>query len=236
MNGTELMDQAFYNESLTVPKSKPLQGYVEERKAYEFVKRIMDILVAIVGCLLLIPITVILKIAFLCSCDTAPIFFKQGRVGKDGKVINFYKFRSMIPNADDVLMKLLEEDEEIRLEYKRYKKLKNDPRITKVGAFIRKTSIDEFPQFINILKGEMSIVGPRPYIVREIDDMGTAYRTIIKMKPGLTGYWQVNGRSGTDFAARLAMDEYYYSHRDLRLDTEIFFQTFSRVMKRDGAK
>ena len=142
----------------------------------------------------------------------------------------------MVENADEILFKMLEENEEMRLEYKRYKKLKNDPRITKVGKFIRDTSIDEFPQFINVLKGDMSLVGPRPYLYREKEDMGEYYNTVIKCKPGITGYWQVNGRSGTDFIKRLVLDEYYYNHRSLILDIKIMLKTFIKVFKKDGAK
>lgn len=157
-------------------------------------------------------------------------------MGKNGKPIQIYKFRTMVPNADAVLFKLMEENEDIRIEYKRYKKLHHDPRITKMGGFLRSTSIDEMPQFINILKGNMSVVGPRPYLYREQKDMGEYFNTIIKCKPGLTGYSQVNGRSGTDFIKRLVMDEYYESHKGLLMDTKIFIKTFIKVFIKDGAK
>ena len=131
---------------------------------------------------------------------------------------------------------MLKKDDDLAREYKRYKKLENDPRITKVGKLIRNTSIDEFPQFINVLKGEMSLVGPRPYLPREKEDMGEYYNTIIKCKPGITGYWQVNGRSGTDFIKRLVLDEYYYNVRCLVMDTKILLKTFTKVFKKEGAK
>lgn len=201
-------------------------------KLYTVPKRIFDIIVGLVGCILLIPLIIGVKIANLLNHDKAPILFKQERIGRNGKPIYIYKFRSMVENADEILFKMLEENEEMRLEYKRYKKLKNDPRITKVGKFIRDTSIDEFPQFINVLKGDMSLVGPRPYLYREKEDMGEYYNTVIKCKPGITGYWQVNGRSSTDFVERLILDEYYYNNRNIAIDIKIIIKTFLQVIIR----
>lgn len=204
--------------------------------SYYIPKRIFDILSGIVGCILLIPISIFIKLAYILTGDFNSIFYSQARIGKNGKLIKIYKYRSMIVNADEVLEKLLKSDKEIAREYKRYKKLENDPRITKVGRFIRKTSLDEFPQFINVLKGEMSLVGPRPYLPKEKEDMGEYYSTIIKCKPGITGYWQVNGRSGTDFVKRLVLDEYYYQTRCLIMDIKILLKTFVKVFNKDGAK
>lgn len=141
----------------------------------------------------------------------------------------------MVINADEKLKKYLEENEDARKEYKKYKKLKHDPRITKVGEFIRKTSIDEFPQFINVLKGDMSLVGPRPYLHREIEDMGENYNTIISVKPGLTGYWQVNGRSDKDFKERTDMDVGYVHDRNLWLDIKFLIKTFLKIFVKEGA-
>lgn len=204
--------------------------------SYYIPKRIFDILSGIVGCILLISISIFIKLAYILTGDFNSIFYSQARIGKNGKLIKIYKYRSMIVNADEVLEKLLKSDKEIAREYKRYKKLENDPRITKVGRFIRKTSLDEFPQFINVLKGEMSLVGPRPYLPKEKEDMGEYYSTIIKCKPGITGYWQVNGRSGTDFVKRLVLDEYYYQTRCLIMDIKILLKTFVKVFNKDGAK
>ena len=203
---------------------------------YTIFKRISDLIIGLIGCLFLIPLYIGVKIACLITHDNAPILFKQQRIGKNGEPIYIYKFRSMVPNADEVLFKLMEENPEIKKEYKKYKKLKNDPRITKVGKFIRGTSIDEFPQFINVLKGDMSLVGPRPYLFREKEDMGEYFDIITKCKPGVTGYWQVNGRSGTDFDHRLVLDEYYYHHRNLILDAKILLKTFIKVFKKEGAE
>ena len=138
-------------------------------------------------------------------------------------------------NADETLKKYLEENEEARKEYKKYKKLKKDPRITKVGCFLRKTSLDEFPQFINVLKGDMSLVGPRPYLPREKEDMGEYYSSIIKVKPGITGLWQIRGRSKTTFSDRLKLDLDYANKNSILMDIKILLKTFLNVCRKDGA-
>ena len=147
-----------------------------------------------------------------------------------------YKFRSMVMGADEKLEKYLEENEEARKEYKINKKLKNDPRITKIGMFIRKTSIDEFPQFVNVLKGDMSLVGPRPYLPREIDDMGSAYQYITAVKPGVTGLWQVRGRNDVTFKDRLDLDMEYFEKKSLLFEIKILFWTVKSVVYKKGAK
>ena len=158
---------------------------------YALTKRSFDIVCGIVGCICLIPILLVVKIAYLVHGDTAPILLRQERIGKDGKTIRMYKIRSMVHNAELVLEELMEKDPAIKEEYLKNKKLENDPRITRVGKIIRKTSIDEFAQFINILKGNMTMIGPRPYLPREKEDMKKYYDDIITCKPGLTGLWQV---------------------------------------------
>lgn len=203
---------------------------------YKFLKRTIDIMASIIGIILLLPMTVAIWIANICVKDNGPIFFTQERIGKDGEFFKFYKYRSMVVDADDKLSKYLAENEEARDEYKKYKKLKKDPRITKVGKFIRKTSIDELPQFINVLKGQMSLVGPRPYLPREIKDMGESFNEIIKVKPGLTGLWQVNGRSDTTFEDRLRIDKEYVQKKGMKLDTKIFIWTIGKVFVKEGAK
>lgn len=187
-------DNAVLSENILVTSQivKGTKRLVQENKSYICVKRGIDILGSLVGITCLVPITLIVYIANIIAKENGPIFYTQQRIGKDGKLFKMYKFRSMVVGADDILAKYLAENEEARREYRKYKKLKYDPRITKVGKFIRKVSIDEFPQFINILKGEMSLVGPRPYLPREQEDMGDTYDTIVTCKPGLTGYWQVN--------------------------------------------
>ena len=205
-------------------------------KIYLIIKRTMDIFFSLIGLIFLLPIAIIVKIIYMCNKDFHPIFFKQKRIGKNGKLFNFYKFRSMVPNADEVLTKLLKEDKEAAKEYKINKKLENDPRITKIGKILRKTSIDELPQLINVLKGDMSLIGNRPYLPREKEDMGDYYNDILKTKPGLTGYWQVSGRSNTTFEERLKLEKYYSNHNSLKLDIKIFFKTFKVVLLHKGSK
>lgn len=229
-------NQEVVQENITSITNKIDKNENIKDKIYKFLKRTIDILVSIVGIILLLPITIIIWTANIIIKDNGPIFFKQERIGKDGQFFKFYKYRSMIVDADDKLTKYLAENEEARKEYKKYKKLKNDPRITIIGKFIRKSSIDEFPQFINVLKGEMSLVGPRPYLPREIKDMGESFEEIIKVKPGLTGLWQVNGRSETTFEDRLRIDKEYVQKRGMKLDTKIFIWTIGKVFVKEGAK
>jgi len=204
--------------------------------SYLATKRLFDIIVSLIGIIFLIPIIILIKISYMINKDFDSIFFTQDRIGKNGKTFKFYKFRTMIPNADEVLFKLLKEDKKLAKEYKQNKKLKEDPRITKAGKFIRKYSIDELPQLINILKGDMTFIGNRPYLPREKEDMGKYYDDIVKTKPGLTGYWQVSGRSNTTFKKRLELESYYSNHKSLKLDIKIFFSTFSVVLFGKGAK
>ena len=204
-------------------------------KIEEIIKRAVDIIGSIAGIILLIPLTIVIYIANILSKDKGPVFYTQERYGKNGKIFKMYKYRSMVVGADEKLEKYLEENEEAKKEYQKYKKLKNDPRITKVGEFIRKTSIDEFPQFINVLKGEMTLVGPRPYLPKEREDINGFFNYITSMKPGLTGYWQVNGRSDVTFVDRLDMDMNYYYNHTLKIDVKILKQTVAKLLKKEGA-
>ena len=206
------------------------------RKIYKITKRIFDVLFGIIGIIFLVPVTIILKICYMLTGDFHRIIFTQERIGLNGKTFKFYKFRSMVPNADEVLFKLLKKNKRLAKEYRINKKLKNDPRITKIGKIIRKTSIDELPQLINIFKGDMSLIGNRPYLPREKDDMGDSFNEIVKTKPGLTGWWQVGGRSNNTFEERLNMEKYYSNHAGFRLDLKIFIKTFKVVFKCDGAE
>lgn len=201
------------------------------RECYVFIKRIFDIIISLIGVLFLIPITVIVKIAYLLTGDFHRIIFVQNRIGKNGKTFKLYKFRSMVVNADSLLEQTLKMDKIREQEYQKNKKIKDDPRVTIVGKFIRRLSIDEFPQFINILKGDMSLIGNRPYLPREIEDIGLYFDDIVKTKPGITGYWQVSGRSDVSFKKRLELERYYSNNHSLKLDIEIFFKTFVAVFK-----
>lgn len=196
MNGIKNCNIALENEvvkneipvSITIEKSKNKI----KKKLENVIKRIIDICGGLVGTIALIPLTIIIYVARIAMHENdGPIFYDQLRIGKNGKVFKMYKYRSMVIGADEKLHKYLEEKEEARKEYKKYKKLKNDPRITKVGNFIRKTSLDEFPQFINVLKGDMSLVGPRPIVQREVKLFGNKMKIVHSIRPGLTGYWQV---------------------------------------------
>ena len=204
-------------------------------KTYLFLKRLFDIFCGLVGFAVLLPIIIIVKICTLASGDKESIFFTQSRIGQNGKEFKFYKFRSMVPNADEVLFELLKKDKKMAEEYKLNKKLKKDPRITKVGAILRKTSLDELPQVINILKGDMAVIGNRPYLPREKEDMGEYFDDIVSTKPGLTGLWQTAGASKSTFAHRLLMESWYSRNMSMIMDIKIFFLTFKAVIFGHGA-
>lgn len=199
------------------------------------IKRGIDLVAGIVGCILLIPITLFVVVCNAIFKDNGPIFFTQERIGKNGKTFKMYKFRTMVVGAEEILQKHIEEQTEIGKEYIEHKKIKNDPRITKIGKFLRATSLDEFPQFINIIKGQMSLVGPRPYLPMEKEDMGEYYDYVIQMKPGVTGPWQVAGRNNLEFNDRLELDKEYCDRRGNRRDVKIVFKTIMKVVKKEGA-
>lgn len=223
-------------DNTNVQMSNSYLTYLRVKRAiYLFLKRIIDIIISLIGLVLLIPIAIIIKIAYMCTGDFHSILLTQDRIGRGGKAFKFYKFRSMIPNADEALFKALANDEKLAEEYAMNKKLKNDPRITKVGRIIRKASIDETPQFINIFLGDMTLIGNRPYLPREKKDMGDSFDEIVRTKPGLTGYWQVSGRSDLSFKKRLELETYYSRHSGFKLDIKIFFKTFKVVICGKGA-
>ena len=203
---------------------------------YLFTKRIIDILGGLIGLILLIPVTILIKIVrIIIKENDGPIFYSQMRIGKNDKKFKIYKYRSMIKDADKVLKKYLKENEEARKEFEEFQKLQDDPRITKFGKFLRKTSLDELPQMLNILKGDLSFVGPRPVVDGEIEKYGIYKNKFLSVKPGLTGYWQVNGRSDTTYSERIQMELYYVDNCSLWLDIKIFFKTFITVLKKEGA-
>lgn len=193
-------------------------------------KRVMDIFGGLIGCITLVPLYFFVRYKNRKEGDYDPVFFKQRRIGRYGKEFTIYKFRTMIPNAEEKLDELMKNDPEIYKEYTKDKKLKNDPRITKAGSFLRKTSLDEFPQFINVLKGDMSLIGPRPYLPREIPDMEDYYNVIIQVKPGITGMWQTHGRSDVDFKGRLKLDNWYFRNYNLWLDVTILIRTIKTIL------
>lgn len=198
-------------------------------------KRLIDICGALVGIAILLPLTVVVAIINFVNKENGPLFYSQKRIGKNGKYFKMYKFRSMVVGADEILKKLLEENEDLRKEFEETRKLQDDPRITKVGRFLRKTSLDEFPQFINVLKGEMSLVGPRAVIDGEIEKFGEHKEEVLSVKPGITGYWAANGRSNTSYDERVEMEAFYANNISILLDIQILFKTVISVIKKEGA-
>jgi Undecaprenyl-phosphate galactose phosphotransferase WbaP len=197
-------------------------------------KRLMDLVIVITGGVLILPF--LLLIALLIKINSpGPVLYKHKRLGMNGKYFYAYKFRSMVIDSQDRLQRLLESDPEIRNEWDTNHKLCNDPRITSVGRFLRRTSIDEFPQLLNILKGEMSLVGPRPIVDEEVKKYGEDFSRIFSIKPGLTGLWQVSGRSDTNYNERVAYDTYYLQSWSSWLDLWILYMTFGAVIRGRGA-
>lgn len=207
-----------------------------KKHLYFTLKRIFDILVGFIGIMVMIPIAIVIKIFYLFSGDFKSIFFKQKRLGKDGKVMYIYKFRTMVYNAEEILKQWLIDNEDKRKEYFETRKIENDPRITKIGKILRETSLDEFPQFINIFKGEMSLIGPRPVVLDEADNYGKNKKKFLSLRPGLTGYWAANGRSNTTYKERIKMELYYVDNCSLKLDSKIVLTTIKSVLKKEGAK
>lgn len=202
---------------------------------FYFIKRLFDIIVGILGLIILIPVTIIVKIINILNRDFAPVFYSHTRIGKNGKEFKLYKFRSMVPNADEVLKELLK-DEKYAKEWKKNQKLENDPRITKIGKFLRKSSLDELPQFLNVLKGDMSLIGPRPLLKGELDSHDGDHSIYEKVRPGITGWWACNGRSATTYEERLKLEYYYVNNMSFVMDIKCIFKTIEAVLRRDGAK
>ena len=202
---------------------------------YFGVKRLFDILIALIGCLFLLPVILIVKISYLLHKDFDSIFFRQKRIGKNGKEFNLYKFRSMVPNADEVLKELLK-DPKYKEEWDLNQKFEHDPRITSMGNILRKTSLDELPQFINILIGDMSLIGPRPLVPGELDSHNGNHELYESVRPGISGWWAANGRSATTYERRLELEYYYVQHCGLILDIRCVFRTIKVVIFKTGAK
>ncbi len=202
---------------------------------YFGVKRLFDILIALIGCLFLLPVILIVKISYLLHKDFDSIFFRQKRIGKNGKEFNLYKFRSMVPNADEVLKELLK-DPKYKEEWDLNQKFEHDPRITSMGNILRKTSLDELPQFINILIGDMSLIGPRPLVPGELDSHNGNHELYESVRPGISGWWAANGRSATTYERRLELEYYYVQHCGLILDIRCVFRTIKAVIFKTGAK
>ena len=189
---------------------------------------------SIVGIILIIPISIIIKLIYFFSGEGGKILYKQNRVGKDGKIFQIYKFRSMVSDAEEKLEELLKEDL-YRQEWDANQKIENDPRITIIGKFLRESSLDELPQAINVLIGEMSLVGPRPLVEGELEAHG-GNKKYWKVKPGITGWWACHGRSNLNYQERLEYEYYYIDNYSFSLDMLCMFKTIIAVFKHSGAK
>ena len=199
------------------------------------IKRIFDLILSIIGMVIVIPVSIVVCIAILVESPGAAPIFKHYRVGKDGKLFPCYKFRSMVPNAQEKLKTYLEQNPEAKAEWQQFYKLKHDPRITKIGRFLRKTSIDELPQVLNVIKGEMSLVGPRPIIRDEEHYYGSHIKDYYSVLPGITGMWQANGRSDTGYDERVELDVWYVRNWSIWIDIALLCKTVKAVFFGKGA-
>ncbi|KLE14604.1 sugar transferase [Clostridium sp. C8] len=204
---------------------------LREKKLYELSKRVLDIISSIIGLILLSPIIIIIWIIIKFD-SKGPAIYSHIRLGKEMRPIKVYKFRSMYQNSAEIFENFTSEQKK---EYYENFKLDNDPRITKIGAFLRKTSLDELPQLINIIRGDMSVVGPRPIVEDEVEKYGVYANKFFSVIPGLTGYWQANGRSDTSYDERVQMDMFYIDNRSLLMDFKIILKTMVSVVKKEGA-
>lgn len=199
------------------------------------IKRLFDVLFSLFVLIFGFPIFLLIAFAILLN-SPGKIVYAQERIGRGGRSFRCYKFRTMDPNADELLKKMLESNQELRNEWEQKHKLKNDPRVTKIGAFLRKTSLDEIPQFWNVLKGDLSVVGPRPVVKAELEKhFGTKAEKILSVRPGLTGIWQVYGRSDTSYPQRILFDETYVDTHTMLLDLKLIVRTMFLMIFPKGA-
>lgn len=199
--------------------------------AYRFVKRLFDIIASAIALVLLSPLLLIIAICVKVDDPKGSVFYTHDRVGKDGRIFKMIKFRSMVSNADQLLAKLQSQNDVNGAMFK----LKNDPRITRVGRVIRKYSLDELPQLLNVIAGQMSIVGPRPPLVSEVAQYTDYDKQRLMVTPGATGMWQVGGRNDVDFDEMVRLDLTYITHRSIWLDLKIMFETVKIIIKPNGA-
>nr|WP_235680413.1 sugar transferase [Paenibacillus albicereus] len=197
----------------------------------DLLKRGFDIILAGVGLMLLLPLFITIAICIKIEDPKGSVFFYQTRVGKNEKLFRMYKFRSMVSNAEEMLQKLLAQNEVSGAMFK----MKNDPRITRIGRFIRKTSIDELPQLVNVLKGDMSLVGPRPPLLREVETYTPYEKRRLTVTPGCTGLWQVSGRNSLSFSQMVELDLTYIKNRGLVMDTKILLLTIKEIFASKNA-
>lgn len=228
MGGIEA--ESLFNEKLMLLRLKNNLA----RPINRWIKTVFDYVLTITGTVAISPILLVIAL-WIYKDSPGPVIFKHRRIGKNGKEFNCYKFRSMCVDAKEKLEQLLANDPEAKAEWEKDFKLKNDPRITKSGAFLRKTSLDELPQIFNVLKGEMSLVGPRPIIRDEMQRYGEYIDDYLMVKPGITGMWQVSGRSDIDYTERVLLDSWYTRNWSVWLDITLLFKTFKVVLLRKGA-
>jgi Undecaprenyl-phosphate galactose phosphotransferase WbaP len=207
------------------------QAFVRER---QWPKRVLDLVLTLLGAVLVLPLIALITL-WIKADSPGPVLYAQPRIGQDGKQFQTWKFRSMVANADGILRRYLEDNPAMRDEWERTHKLRDDPRITRVGRFLRRTSLDELPQLWNVLKGEMSLVGPRPIVEAEIPKYGDQFNLYTKVKSGLTGMWQISGRSDTSYQERVQLDSFYVRNWSVWLDLYILFRTIETVVLRKGA-
>ena len=198
-------------------------------KVYKLIKYLFDILFSLLILVAFIPLFIIIASLIKLS-SRGPIFFLQERIGKNNVPFKCIKFRTMYPEAKDILKNLLNKDEKIKKEFEETHKIKNDPRITSIGKLLRKTSLDELPQFINVLRNEMSIVGPRPIVKAEKKKYGKNFNKLLSIKPGITGLWQVSGRNNLTYKKRVMLDINYVNNYNLLMDIRILIRTFGVIL------
>ncbi|MCH1640123.1 sugar transferase [Paenibacillus timonensis] len=219
------------NEAQVIETGSYVSVSSKTRSIYLAAKRTMDFLGASFGILLLLPVLILIALLIKLEDPKGPILFKQQRVGKNGRPFNMYKFRSMVSNAEELLEQLLNQNEVSGHMFK----IKEDPRVTKIGKLIRKTSLDELPQMINVLKGEMSLVGPRPPLPREVKEYNAYHMKRLEVTPGCTGLWQVSGRNSVGFEEMVDLDLKYISERSFFYDVKLIFKTFIILIRPNDA-
>jgi exopolysaccharide production protein ExoY len=198
------------------------------------VKRALDVLIAPAALIVLAPVMLAVALAVKVQ-DGGPVLFVQRRVGHCGAEFKFLKYRTMVPNGAAVLERLIQEDPEIAREWREKQKLSRDPRVTLIGGFLRRSSLDELPQFVNVLLGDMSIVGPRPMLREQVEVYGPAFERYCRARPGITGLWQVSGRNETSFSRRSDLDQAYLQAWSMRRDLLLILRTFGAVFRQRGA-
>lgn len=206
---------------------------ISRESAYFAAKRMLDVTGSLVLAGAFAPL--MLAIVLLLRKNKGPVIYRHHRVGRGGRVFECLKFRTMVPDADDILPRLLEQDSSSKGEWLRNHKLRRDPRVTRLGRFLRRTSLDELPQLWNVIRGEMSLVGPRPVVPQELPRYGRNVRDYLAINPGITGLWQVEGRDDADYRRRVVLDTYYVRRQNLLLDLWILFKTIRVVLGGRGA-